>query len=888
MKTKQRTRFDRETARRTLEALTQPGQWFEVYAFEHKSGQYFNTLSGFFDNVDDALREAERVSGRCKGVYLSFNTLHDGVKDKKTPNKLTRALKDQRASDQEVTRRRAFFVDIDPACAVKGVSATDDERDGALSLAEDVIEHLSKQGWPKPIVGHSGNGAQMLWAVDIEANKETDRVFRQALEALIAQFSGLDWASIDESIYNRSRGCRFFGTLNCKGQDSPERPHRIATLESLPERELVTLDQLKKLASKAPSAKQAQAKKFRGTDDGFSWQDCSSHEVKDRLTQLGLEFREKSQGAGTLFELKHCPHNPEHDKWRCFVRVENGSLSAKCHHAKCSIQSWPDLKAIIDPAASQRKADYSRKRRTKSDRHGARTYGNVDRQNVEIVDEPEPVIEPMPFGDDEPEEYPIDSLGPVLANMARAMFERTTAPLALCCQSVLSTAGLVTQKMANAIWVTREQDPRSKGIAIGMFLLTIAKSGEGKSSADRLALAPYETWRKSRRARDANEQNYYQMRKESWEARLQAIKKSDEPDHKKKKDIDELGPEPSRPLKSRLVIKNATVEGIYRDFEETNPSMGLINAEGGIFFGGPGYTAENRRKFISTACSTHSDEAYNKSLKGSGSKEHYGRRFSIHLQVQPGLADQVLSDDILEDSGFFARTFIARPASRIGQCFREKGYKPSAESEEWMRDYERAMLVALNCEASHAPGDKFELTPRVLFCDEEGAELLRQFFNETESELKPGGKYQDFVSLGRRACEHATRAAAVTALFHNPDIDLLTAEDVQRGIDLTRYYLDEAMRVRGLALESQAQKAAKLIEQWLNAEGLEFFDRTLIRLYGPSSTREKEIMEDAIALLKEHGRVAKAEKGTAIKFRDKPERKAQKPLRLITFKRGAA
>lgn len=82
-----------------------------------------------------------------------------------------------------------------------------------------------------------------------------------------------------------------------------------------------------------------------------------------------------------------------------------------------------------------------------------------------------------------PDPYPVDKMGPILAPATEAIIRLTQAPAGICANSVLAAASLATQALADVkIPGTERAHPLS------LYLLTIAESGERKTTADREAL----------------------------------------------------------------------------------------------------------------------------------------------------------------------------------------------------------------------------------------------------------------------------------------------------------------------------------------------------------------------------------------------------------------
>lgn len=81
--------------------------------------------------------------------------------------------------------------------------------------------------------------------------------------------------------------------------------------------------------------------------------------------------------------------------------------------------------------------------------------------------------------------FPLEALGGgALRDAVEAIHMATQAPLAICANSVLAAFSLAAQAQADVVLPTGSAKP------LALFLVTVAASGERKSSVDELALAP--------------------------------------------------------------------------------------------------------------------------------------------------------------------------------------------------------------------------------------------------------------------------------------------------------------------------------------------------------------------------------------------------------------
>src|SRR6516164_7806904 len=95
---------------------------------------------------------------------------------------------------------------------------------------------------------------------------------------------------------------------------------------------------------------------------------------------------------------------------------------------------------------------------------------------------PRPLMRELPPADP----FPMESLGLLLGDAARAINDRVQAPMAICANSVLATATLAVQAHADVVLPIGEN--RQKPISA--YFVTIAETGERKTECDFQAIGP--------------------------------------------------------------------------------------------------------------------------------------------------------------------------------------------------------------------------------------------------------------------------------------------------------------------------------------------------------------------------------------------------------------
>ena len=143
------------------------------------------------------------------------------------------ALDDELTKDHEVIHRDWLAVDLD-ARRLRGISASEAERECAFDCLVRCADWLEDQGFPQAISADSGNGYHLLFKVDLPNDEASKHLLKDCLASIAARFTS-EYVEIDTKVFNASRIWKLYATLACKGDNVPERPHRLARLMDVPE-----------------------------------------------------------------------------------------------------------------------------------------------------------------------------------------------------------------------------------------------------------------------------------------------------------------------------------------------------------------------------------------------------------------------------------------------------------------------------------------------------------------------------------------------------------------------------------------------------------------------------------------------------------------------------
>ncbi len=235
-----------------LDAIWTPSAVHEVRTIDPRT---HHIQSGYFDDFAEALQAITALDGTTQ-IYITINPLNPHLIERSN-NTITR-LKET-SKDLDVSRRAKLYIDLDPVRDAN-MPTTDAEHHAALARAHDIAAFLKSQGWPEPMIASSGNGAAMLWNIDLQNNEATRSLVNKCLLALAARFND-ESVKVDTSVSNASRIMKVPGVMSVKGDSSPERPHRrsrvilCGSTAVVPESALLALaDSYEESRDKAPQS----------------------------------------------------------------------------------------------------------------------------------------------------------------------------------------------------------------------------------------------------------------------------------------------------------------------------------------------------------------------------------------------------------------------------------------------------------------------------------------------------------------------------------------------------------------------------------------------------------------------------------------------------------
>lgn len=362
--------FDPQEIRRALRVWFQPGDIFEVRILDAITGSYNrpHVESGYFDS--DHIEQLPEILAAdlrgYRGIYITVNPPRAELLAR-AANRLRNVRQEPITADRDVDRRRWLLIDCD-AVRASGISSSNAEHQAALTRAGRIREDLGSAGWPDPVMLDSGNGAQLMYRVDLPA--DDGGLLQQVIAGLSAAYSDAA-VEIDLTVFNPARIWRLPGTMNCKGDPIPDREHRMARIISSPAMPAVVDRNLleayranlpgpasRPLSPGGHPADQTQAPDISAiAGPPVPLQDA--FQIDDWIRKYAPELQEPltwQNGRRWIFPV--CPFNDAHrNRSAVLIQQASGAVAFTCHHNGCRGNDWTKLRELREPGFASRVSD---------------------------------------------------------------------------------------------------------------------------------------------------------------------------------------------------------------------------------------------------------------------------------------------------------------------------------------------------------------------------------------------------------------------------------------------------------------------------------------------------------------------------------------------------
>lgn len=330
-------------------------QWYDTF----KSGEelvevrivdnaYKRTYSGYFTDVNTLLNEIRKYDN-CN-IYFTLNAINPACYDREQHDRIVTKPKST-TSDNDIVGRDWILIDIDTK-KPSDTNSTDEEKEMAKEVVNNVFKFLRDEGFEKPVVCDSGNGFHLLYKIAMKNSNENTTICKEFLQVLDMLFSNPN-VEIDCSTFNSSRICKLYGTFSRKGSNTKKRPQRESKILRIPDEIKITPNEyFAKVAAMLPKPEQPSKSNYYSNEKFDLEAFLNKHHIAVRNIVRTSSF--------TKYILDECPFNSSHRAPDSAIfEMSNGGLGFKCLHSSCSQYTWKDFRLKFEPDAYDHK-EYQR------------------------------------------------------------------------------------------------------------------------------------------------------------------------------------------------------------------------------------------------------------------------------------------------------------------------------------------------------------------------------------------------------------------------------------------------------------------------------------------------------------------------------------------------
>jgi hypothetical protein len=748
-----------EHARSLLQRMLQPGSVLELRAFVPGNSKD-TTVSGYFDDIDKLVAAAASLDNRAHGIYVTLNPV-DPALLARANNRLVHSPKST-TSDHDIPRRLRLLIDADPV-RPSGISSNDTEHAAAITTVNEISAFLAAQGFPTPLVGDSGNGAHLIYAIDLP--RDDGGLVQSVLKALAF---GFDTAAVkvDQSVHNPARITKLYGTFVRKGDNTADRPHRRSKILSSPaELAVVPEALLRKIAAMAPSEPPRPSPQMRaGAHD---------MDIGRMLAARGIEVaRSGAWQNGERWVLSTCPFNAEHtDSAAYVVRFANGAVAAGCHHNGCQGKSWKELLPILDP-----------------ERLWQATKSQPDsRMSRKPPPRPASIAEYRPF--------PLDTLPEPMRSFV------TAAGAAIVCDPVFIALPLLAA-LASVIGTTRRiRLKRGWEEFPILWTAVVARSGTVKSPAFERAMRTIRLWEWKKTKEHEKAMHAYIEASNQYASELTEWKKNGRTEGASQPK------RPEKPARHHLYTEDTTVEALCGVIDEQPRGTLMARDEMSGWFGSFDAYRQGKGGDVAHWLNMHGGRSVKVNRK-TGEKTCLFIPMAA-VCVAGGIQPRVLQKSLTGEhfaNGLAARLLVAMPPTKA------KKWSESEIPYKVEKDLESVFEKLLKLEFK--PSDDGESRPVDLGLTEDAKDLWIKFVNahgieqlELDEDLAAAWSKLEGYASRLALIFHLIRQAAGDPSLESPEY--VDVHSMRAGIKLARWFGNEARRVYAVLRESDEDRAQR-------------------------------------------------------------------------------
>jgi putative DNA primase/helicase len=427
---------------------------------------------------------------------------------------------------------------------------------------------------------------------------------------------------------------------------------------------------------------------------------------------------------------------------------------------------------------------------------------------------PKPIWhDPQPLGFvADAEEYPLDALPATIRAAVEEVAGYSQAPLALVAASALGAVSIAVQGQADVSRADKLTGPTS------LYLLTIAESGERKSTVDGFFTKAIHAWTDEAAAALEPDLLRYRADAAAWEAkhggvkdRIKQLARKGTPTDQEERRLRELEHErPQPPQVPRLTFVDVTPEDLAFKMATGWPSAGVLSSEAGSVLGGHGMGRESTIRNLALLNILWEGGIHQVDRRTSESFTIKGARMTMSLAIQNDTLRAFFdrTGTLARGTGWMARFLLAWPQSTQGTRL----YTEAPERWPALAAFHKRLDELLRMPLPFDEDGR--LAPPLLQLTPAAKAAWITYHDDIERELRRGGELTDVRDVASKSADNAARLAALFHLFEHGPGDI-GVEALQGAACLAAWHLNESRRYFGEMAQAPELSDAARLDAWM-------------------------------------------------------------------------
>jgi len=391
---------------------------------------------------------------------------------------------------------------------------------------------------------------------------------------------------------------------------------------------------------------------------------------------------------------------------------------------------------------------------------------------------------------------------------------------------------------------------------VGTYALTIADSGERKSSIDNHFTKALQQFESDQIVLNTPKLDQYETDLASWTAirdgklmQIKAEAKKGRPTQLLKQDLfnhQQLKPTP--PKIPRILFTDTTPEALQASLANKWPSAGVFSSEAGLVLGSHGMSADSVLRNLAFLNQAWDGKTFQVDRKTSDSLIIKDPRMTVSLQTQSAAVKNFIkkTGELARGTGFLARFLVCEPKSTQGTRF----FKEAPEQWPEVNKFNHRVLQLLNNQTVDEDGLPIRT---MLKFDNDAKQAWIKFSDKIEEQLSDGEFLSDIRDVASKCADNVARVSALFHVFEKDNEPQIGFEHVEQASAIVSWHLLEAKRIYRDLDEPEDVKLARTLDKWLidhcNANKTDQIGRNKVLQNGPYSLRSKSALDQAMLVL---------------------------------------